>query len=292
MRTFDYSFLHNLPVPEDISCLAASLKGLNALLSQRAQASKALAEQVLARQEEQCASAAVELKGVGFPGYSQALSQVNRAGEEELSLEDILRMHRQLLPEGEAPSSEKAQALGLVLSAYYKAAPDVDPLLLIPCAVLDMLCTSPFPVGSPGAALLAARRLLAGAGFSICRFAPIEKIICRFSFYHQRALALCAGDWAENANAYLPYIEACLSLLYLALRQVEGVFPQPRRLKGDLIRELVLGSPGPISKAEICAALPQVSITTVEAVLGSMVKSGDLRRVGGGRGSRYLKANP
>ena len=57
-----------------------------------------------------------------------------------------------------------------------------------------------------------------------------------------------------------------------------------------MIRELVLHSPGPISKAEICAALPQVSITTVEAVLGNMVKSGSVRRVGGGRGSRYLRA--
>lgn len=291
MRTFDYSFLHDLPVPEDISRLTASLKGLNALLSQRAQADTDRAEQVLAGQEEQCAAAAVELKGVGFPGYSQALGQVNRAGEDKLSPEEILHIHRLLLPEGQAPDSEKAQALGLALSAYYAAA-DVEPLLLIPCAVLDMLCASPFPAGSPGAALLTARRLLAGAGFSICRFAPIEETICRFSFYHQRALSLCAGDWAENANAYLPYIEACLSLLYLALRQVEGVFPQPRRPKGELIREMVLSSSLPISKAEICAALPQVSVTTVEAVLGNMVKAGELLRVGGGRGSRYLKAAP
>lgn len=289
MRSYTYSFLQDLPVPEDISCLIASLKGLSGLLAQRAQAQESQAEQLLVSQEEQCAAAAVGLKGVGFPGYAQALRQANRPGDGKLCPEDILRIHRLLLPEGEAPSSEKAQAIGLVLSAYY-AAPAVEPLLLIPCAVLDMLCAEPFPTGTPGTALLLARRLLASAGFSICRFAPLEKTIGRFAFYHQRALALSAGDWAENANAYLPYIESFLSLLYLALRQAEKLFPEPKRPKGEMIRELVLHSPGPISKAEICAALPQVSITTVEAVLGSMVKSGSVRRVGGGRGSRYLRA--
>ena len=62
-------------------------------------------------------------------------------------------------------------------------------------------------------------------------FSDSLKIIGRFAFYHQRALALSAGDWAENANAYLPYIESFLSLLYLALRQAEKIFPEPRRPK-------------------------------------------------------------
>lgn len=47
--------------------------------------------------------------------------------------------------------------------------------------------------------------------------------------------------------------------------------------------------PVPISKAEICKVLPDISVTTVEAVLGSMVQKGLIRRIGAGRASRYIR---
>ena len=52
----------------------------------------------------------------------------------------------------------------------------------------------------------------------------------------------------------------------------------------------VLNSLTPLSKADICKILPDVSPTTVEAVLGTMVKNGSIRRVGQGKSSRYIKA--
>ena len=56
------------------------------------------------------------------------------------------------------------------------------------------------------------------------------------------------------------------------------------------IEETVLNSLTPISKAEICQILPDVSPTTVEAVLGAMVKTGSIQRLGAGRMTRYIKA--
>lgn len=50
----------------------------------------------------------------------------------------------------------------------------------------------------------------------------------------------------------------------------------------------VLNSLTPISKAEICKILPDVSPSTVEAVLDDMVKSGSIRRIGSSRLSRYV----
>lgn len=55
------------------------------------------------------------------------------------------------------------------------------------------------------------------------------------------------------------------------------------------IEATVLNSLTPLSKAEICKILPDVSPTTVEAVLGSMVKKGSIKRVGAGRASKYIK---
>ena len=56
------------------------------------------------------------------------------------------------------------------------------------------------------------------------------------------------------------------------------------------IEATVLNSLTPLSKAEICKILPDVSPTTVEAVLGVMVKSGTIKRIGSARSSRYIKA--
>ena len=56
------------------------------------------------------------------------------------------------------------------------------------------------------------------------------------------------------------------------------------------IEATVLNSLTPISKAEICKILPDVSPTTVEAVLGVVVKRGTIKRIGSARSSRYIKA--
>jgi predicted transcriptional regulator len=46
----------------------------------------------------------------------------------------------------------------------------------------------------------------------------------------------------------------------------------------------------PLSKRDLCNLLPDVSLTTVEAVLGRMLKEGRIRRIGQGRATRYIHA--
>ena len=48
--------------------------------------------------------------------------------------------------------------------------------------------------------------------------------------------------------------------------------------------------PVPISKAEICQLLPDVSPTTVEAVLGQMTKDGRITKLGQARATKYVNA--
>ena len=63
-----------------------------------------------------------------------------------------------------------------------------------------------------------------------------------------------------------------------------------RITKKARVEATVLNSLTPISKAEICKILPDVSPTTVEAVLGAMIKTGAIKRIGAGRATRYIKA--
>ena len=55
------------------------------------------------------------------------------------------------------------------------------------------------------------------------------------------------------------------------------------------VEATVLNSLIPVSKSDICKILPDVSATTVEAVLGQMVRDGQIRKIGSGRGTRYIR---
>jgi len=60
--------------------------------------------------------------------------------------------------------------------------------------------------------------------------------------------------------------------------------------KSERIEQTVLNSVLPISKAEICSLLPDVSPTTVEAVLGKMVKAKEVKKLGSARATKYVNA--
>jgi hypothetical protein len=55
------------------------------------------------------------------------------------------------------------------------------------------------------------------------------------------------------------------------------------------IEATVLNSIVPISKADICSILPDISPTTVEAVLSKMVRSGQIQKIGQSKMTRYMK---
>ncbi len=59
--------------------------------------------------------------------------------------------------------------------------------------------------------------------------------------------------------------------------------------KQTRVKATVLNSLTPVSKSDIAKILPDVSITTIETVLGRMVSEGQIRKIGTGRGTRYIK---
>ena len=70
---------------------------------------------------------------------------------------------------------------------------------------------------------------------------------------------------------------------------IEGIVTTDARIK-QIVEQTVLNSVLPVSKAEICDILPDVSPSTVEAVLGKMVKTGSVMKLGQARATKYVKA--
>ena len=135
--------------------------------------------------------------------------------------------------------------------------------------------------------------LLYKNGFDAGKYVSFEEQINNYKAYYYEALRQSSIGWESNENTYFPFIDNFLSMLYMCYKELDkrfAVVHGKRITKKARIEATVLNSLTPISKAEICQILPDVSPTTVEAVLGAMVRTGSIQRVGSGRMTRYIKA--
>ena len=81
-------------------------------------------------------------------------------------------------------------------------------------------------------------------------------------------------------------------MLYMCYKELDkrfAVVNGKKITKTARIEATVLNSLVPISKADICGILPDISPTTVEAVLSKMVKAGQIKKIGQSRMTRYIR---
>lgn len=191
-------------------------------------------------------------------------------------------------------AGETKEAMEQLELAYSDAASDsnINQLLLIPCVILDFLCIHPFRGGNGRISRLLSLLLLYKNGFDAGKYISFEEQINNYKAYYYDALHRSSIGWSENQNDYFPFIQNFLSTLYMCYKELDkrfSVVHGKKITKSARVEATVLGSLTPISKAEICAIHPDISPTTVEAVLVAMVKSGSIKRIGASRGSRYIR---
>lgn len=192
------------------------------------------------------------------------------------------------------PAAETKQAMEQLELAYMEARNDagINQLLLIPCVILDFLCIHPFRDGNGRMSRLLSLLLLYKNGYDAGKYVSFEEQINNYKAWYYEALRQSSASWETNENTYFPFIENFLSTLYMCYKELDkrfAVVHGKKITKKARIEATVLNSLTPLSKAEICKILPDVSPTTVEAVLGSMVKSGSIKRIGASRSARYIK---
>ena len=192
-------------------------------------------------------------------------------------------------------ASETPKAMEQLELAYLDARgnSNINQLLLIPCVILDFLCIHPFRDGNGRMSRLLSLLLLYKNGFDSGKYVSFEEQINNYKTYYYEALRQSSAGWETNENSYFPFIENFLSTLYMCYKELDkrfAVVHGKKITKKARIEATVLNSLTPLSKAEICKTLPDVSPTTVEAVLGIMVKTGSIKRIGAGRMTKYIKA--
>ncbi len=192
-------------------------------------------------------------------------------------------------------SAEDTPAAMEQLELAYLAARDdanIHQLLLIPCVILDFLCIHPFRDGNGRMSRLLSLLLLYKNGYDAGKYVSFEEQINNYKAYYYEALQQSSTGWDTNENSYFPFIQNFLSMLYMCYNELDkrfAVVHGKRITKKARVEATVLNSLRPLSKAEICRILPDISPTTVEAVLGAMVKSGSIKRIGAAKSTRYIK---
>lgn len=192
------------------------------------------------------------------------------------------------------PASETTEAMEQLELAYLDACSNsnINQLLLIPCVILDFLCIHPFRDGNGRMSRLLSLLLLYKNGFDAGKYISFEEQINKYKDLYYEALRQSSIGWETNNNNYFPFMQNFLSTLYMCYKELDKRFvvvKGQKVTKTARIEATVLGSLIPISKAEICAIHPDISPSTIEAVLGKMVKSGQIKRLGASRGSRYIR---
>ena len=191
-------------------------------------------------------------------------------------------------------AAETPDAMQQLVLAYAEARDDasINKLLLVPCVILDFLCVHPFADGNGRLSRILTLLLLYRNGFDAGKYISFEGAVNGRKAEYYAALKESSEGWRENQPHYFPFMIDFLTTLYICYNELDKRFASvnaERVTKKSRIESTVLNSFTPLSKADICGILPDVSPTTVEAVLGEMVRGGLVRRIGAGRASRYIR---
>lgn len=191
-------------------------------------------------------------------------------------------------------ATETPKAMEQLVLAYHDACSNsnINQLLLIPCVILDFLCIHPFRDGNGRMSRLLTLLLLYKNSFDVGKYISFEEQINISKGNYYEALRLSSIDWIDNKHDYIPFMENFLVTLYVCYKELDkrfNIVNSNKITKKARIEATVLNSIIPISKAEICKILPDVSATTVEAVLGAMVKEQIIKPIGSGKNTKYMK---
>jgi Fic family protein len=191
-------------------------------------------------------------------------------------------------------ASETKESMNQLVLAYIDARDNsnINQLLLIPCVILDFLCIHPFSDGNGRMSRLLTLLLLYKAGFDAGRYISFEEQINKTKGYYYESLRKSSINWHKNKNDYFFFVENFLITLFNCYKELDKRFAtvnSKKINKTSRIEATILNSVLPISKKEIATILPDVSITTIETVLGKMLKEEKIIKIGEGVNTKYIR---
>ena len=168
---------------------------------------------------------------------------------------------------------------------------NIDPLLIIPCVILDFLCIHPFGDGNGRMSRLLTLLLLYKAGYLVGKYISIEMVVEKSKETYYEVLQDSSIDWHENTNDYMPFIKYTLGTIINAYKDFEERFvllekkkkTSPERVYSIIERSLVK-----LGKSDIMTLCPELSQKTVERALKKLTDEKKIAKIGAGKSTTYV----
>ena len=191
------------------------------------------------------------------------------------------------------PAWETPEAVERLCEAFSDALKNTqyDPLILISMFILDFLCIHPFNDGNGRMSRLLTLLLLYRAGYIVGKYISIEKLIEQSKESYYEALGESSQGWHEENNDYVPFVRYMLGVIVAAYRDFSSrvqLLTTSGFSKPERVREIIKGTLGKVTKAEIMQKCPDIAQITVQRALNELVKSGQVMKLSGGRYTAYV----
>lgn len=219
--------------------------------------------------------------GGRFKNSDNVIAETNSAGK------NIVRF--QPLSAFETPAAVDSLTSTFIIAVN---AEKFDPLLLVPMFILDFLCIHPFNDGNGRMSRLLTLLLLYRAGYIVGKYISIEMIIEETKETYYEVLQDSSIGWCEGENTYLPFVRYYLEVILGAYKEFSGrvELMQDRSLsKPERVRKLFDNTLEKLSKRMILERCPDISTSTVEIALASLLKEDYIVKLGSGKKTAYAR---
>jgi hypothetical protein len=299
MRLFEYSDL-TAEIPADIFDSIVDIERLHALDGIR---SSLYGEEMAVSRGpmlDSAKAAAEILYGAGSDAHSEAIGSLV-SDPRDLSFDDPSLRHvcgligmadgiyRSDSRRSAIRTEDIPEALAALDESYRMAdGADVNPLLLVPAAVVDLINVAPLSERNLEAAMLLMQSLFLSHGFMALACVPLESMIDQEDL--EEALDDCSHGWADMSGDQFPFVRIVCEAVLACERRFDACYPldMGRKLdKSTRILNVIKESRAPLSKTDICSMLPDVSRRTADSVISELLESRMVEKMGSYRDARY-----
>ncbi|MDD6146448.1 MAG: hypothetical protein PUB43_05360 [Oscillospiraceae bacterium] len=167
---------------------------------------------------------------------------------------------------------------------------EVNFLLVYSICILDLIKIYPFHFISEQIIGLLMTAMLWSADFRIVKYISIERIIEESSDEYYTAMAESLKYWEDGFNDYKPFVKYILGVILRAYKEFEKrteyIIIEPLS-KPDRVEQYIMDSKSDVTKREIMNYCPDISETTIEIALRELKNKGKIKKIGGGRYTKY-----
>jgi Fic family protein len=231
-------------------------------------------------------------------GYRDVLNIVHESFDAiPITKNYILQLHKILYSHMDNPltSYETPEAIDRICEEYNRVIGnfEVEPLIVIPVFIHDFLCIHPFNDGNGRMSRLLTTLLLYRSGFYVGKYISLEAKIADNKDLYYDALGKAQKGWHEGTEDAMPFIKFLLGTILAAYKDFEDRFAivEEKLPAVDMVRKATLNKIGRFTKQDIRELCPSLSVSSVEGSLRKLVKAGELKREGLGKGTYYITKN-